>query len=71
MEEQPETREPTLVQIYDGWAAHGNGWAVHGTTREEALENYRKAEQRRREILALPPWHKQVEMQSKGEGKSA
>ena len=64
MKEQQEVREPTLVQIYDGWAAHGNGWAVHGTTKEEALENYWKAEQRRREILAMPPWYMQVEAQS-------
>jgi hypothetical protein len=37
---------------------------VHGATREEALENYRKAEQRRHEILAMPPWYMQVEAQS-------
>ncbi len=71
MEEQRGTREPTLVQVYDGWAAHGDGWAVHGATKEEALANYWKAEQRRREILALPPWYKQVEMQSTGEDMCA
>ena len=67
MEEQQEKREPTLIQIYKGWAAHGDGWAVHGTTREEAIENYWKAEQRHREILAMPPWYQQVEAQSRQE----
>ncbi len=53
MEEKQEIREPILSQTFNGWAAHADGWAVHGRTREEALENYWKAEQRRREILAL------------------
>jgi hypothetical protein len=60
------TKEPELFPITNGWAAHGDGWAVHGATREEALENYRKAEQRRHEILAMPPWYEQVKMQSVG-----
>ena len=65
MEEQI-TREPELMPIANGWAAYGDGWAVHGATREEALENYRKAEQRHNEILALPPWYMQVEGHSQG-----
>ncbi len=64
MGEQQEAREPTLVQVYDGWSAHGDGWAVHGATREEAIENYWKAIQRHQEILAMPPWYQQVEAQS-------
>lgn len=64
MEEQQETREPIVTQTFNGWDAHGDGWAVHGHTREEAIEKYWKAEQRRREILALPPWYIQVEAQS-------
>ena len=71
MEEQQETREPTVVQIYEGWAAHGDGWAVHGATQEEAIENYWKAVQRHKEILALPPWYKQVEAQLTHEGSHA
>ena len=63
MQEQKETREPVLVQLYNGWAAHGDGWAVHGATREEAIENYWQAEERHREILAMPPWHEQAEIQ--------
>lgn len=57
--ERPDpTTLPILQPIYGGrWAAHGDGWAVHGATKEEALENYRKAEQRHRELLALPPWY--------------
>ena len=62
--EEHTTKEPELFPIANGWAAHGDGWAVHGATREEALENYRKAEQRRREILAMPPWYMQVDAQS-------
>ncbi len=59
-----ERREPMLAPIFKGWAAYGDGWAVHGHTEEEALENYRKAEQRRRELLVLPRRNKQVEAQS-------
>ena len=64
MEERQEIHEPIVSQIFNGWAAHGDGWAVHGRTYEEALENYWKAVQRRREILALPRRGKQVEAQS-------
>ena len=60
LEQQDEAREPILTPVVDGWA-------VHGATREEALENYRKAEQRRKEILAMPPWYKPVEAQSRYE----
>jgi len=70
-EEEVHFKEPELFPIANGWAAHGDGWAVHGTTREEALENYWKAEQRRREILAMPPWYEQVKMQSRDEVMSA
>ena len=70
--EEHTTKEPELFPIANGrWAAHGDGWAVHGTTREEALENYRKAEQRRREILAMPPWYEQVATQAKDEDMCA
>jgi len=54
---------PRLYQIYGGrWQAHGDGWAVIGDTQEEALENYRKAEKRHQELLALPAWFHQQEM---------
>ncbi len=66
-ERQQEKREPLVTQSFNGWDAHGNGWAVHGATKEEALENYWKAEQRRREILAMLPWYKQVEEQARRE----
>ena len=71
MEEQQETQEPRLVQIYDGWQAHGDGWAVYGKTQEEAIENYWKAVQRHKEILAMPPWYMQVEAQSTQASRSA
>jgi hypothetical protein len=64
--EKQEAMEPTLMEIANGWSAHGNGWAVHGATREEAIENYWKAAQRRQEILAMPPWYKQVDVHSQG-----
>ena len=67
MEQQYERKEPTLAPIKNGWAALGNGWAVHGSTREEALENYHKAEERHREIDSRPFWYEQVGMQSRGE----
>jgi hypothetical protein len=58
MEVRKPEEYPILYQIYGGkWAASGDGWAVHGNTQEEAIENYRKAEQRHQEILAMPPWH--------------
>ncbi len=62
--EQDEMKEPTLIEIANGWAAHGDRWAVHGRTREEAIEKFRKAEKRRREILAMPPWYMQLEEKS-------
>ncbi len=71
MDELQEAQEPRLVEIYRGWQAHGDGWAVYGATREEAIENYWKAVQRHKEILAMPPWYEQVEMQPRGEDKCA
>ncbi len=54
---------PCLYPIYGGrWQAHGDGWAVDGATQEETLENYRKAEKRHQEILALPRWYEQQEL---------
>ena len=47
--------EPALYPVHGGWHAAGDGWAVFGKTLEEAKENYWKALQRRREILAMPP----------------
>jgi hypothetical protein len=66
MEHQQERKEPFLRPIFEGWAAHGDGWAVHGCTREEAIEKYWKAKQRRREILARPPRYKPMEILSEG-----
>ncbi len=64
MEYNQERKEPLLTPIKNGWAAHGDGWAVHGTTQEEALENFRKAEERHREIDARPFWYEQPEAQT-------
>jgi hypothetical protein len=64
MQEQQQPQEPRVVQIYGGWQAHGDGWAVFGETEEKARENYWKAVQRHKEILAMPPWYMQVEAQS-------
>jgi hypothetical protein len=51
---------PLLEPIYGGkWAARGDGWAVHGATREEAIENYHKAEFKHQEIAARPPRQKE------------
>jgi len=70
--EEHTAKDPELFPIANSrWAAHGDGWAVHGATREEALENYWKAEQRRREILAMPPWYQQVEAQANREERYA
>jgi hypothetical protein len=66
-----DKQEPQLVQINNGWQAHGDGWAVYGATREEAIENYWKAVQRHKEILALPPWYIQVKAQSTSEERYA
>ncbi len=64
MEHLHERKEPVLVPIKNGWAALGDGWAVHGHTREEALENFRKAEEKHREIDARPVWYERSEVQS-------
>ena len=64
MEQQYEASEPILKPIKNGWAAFGNGWAVHGRTREEAIENFRKAEELHREIDARPLWFERPDTQS-------
>jgi hypothetical protein len=64
MEQSEESKEPRLNPIFNGWAAHGDGWAVHGQTQEEAVEVYWRAEQRRRELLAMRPRREQVNIQS-------
>jgi hypothetical protein len=71
MEQQYGSKEPVLAPIKNGWAALGDGWAVHGHTREEALENYRRAEERHREIDARPFWYEQAEAQSAHEDSYA
>lgn len=42
--------KPEVVAIKGGWAALGDGWAVFGASEEEALLNYTKADERRKEI---------------------
>ena len=64
IEQKQELIQPILIPIVNGWSAHGDGWAVHGRTQEEAVKNFYEAEQRRREILALSRWSKQVEVTS-------
>jgi hypothetical protein len=55
-DKQNDQQEPRLVPVFGGaWQAHGNGWSVSGATREEAIENYWKALQRRQEILEMRP----------------
>jgi hypothetical protein len=49
--------EPVLTPIKNGWAARGKGWAVHGRTKEEAIQNYYEAEERRREINQRGFWY--------------
>ena len=68
--EKSEMIEPMLIEIAQGWSAHGDGWAVHGATREEAIAKYWEAARRRQEILAMPPWYKQVEAHSQKGGYS-
>lgn len=63
-ERDKEIREPILVEIKNGWAAHGYGWAVHAATYEEAIQKFRDAQQRHREIDNLPFWYEQLEVQS-------
>ncbi len=43
-----------IVEIKNGWAAHGPWWTVHGATKEEAIWRYREAERKYAEILARP-----------------
>ena len=49
--------EPILTPIKGGWAARGDGWAVHAPTREEAVERFREAEAKHKEIMARPLFH--------------
>ena len=39
-------------RIGERWAAIGDGWAVFGRTDREAIENFRRAEERHRVIDA-------------------
>jgi hypothetical protein len=71
MEQQHEEREPILKPIKNGWAAFGDGWAVHGRTREEAIENFHRAEERYREIDARPLWFERPDTQTSYGGASA
>lgn len=64
MDYNEERDEPFLTPIKNGWAAHGDGWAVHGHTREEAIQKFREAEQRHREIDAMPFWYERFDVQS-------
>jgi hypothetical protein len=61
MEQQNEEKEPLLKPIKNGWAAFGDGWAVHGHTREEAIQKFREAERRYREIDARPLWYERTD----------
>jgi hypothetical protein len=38
------------ITVTKAWAAFGHGWAVHGKTEEEAVELYRGAVERHREM---------------------
>lgn len=40
MDRVEATREPRLVPIIIGWAAHGIGWAVHAPSKDEAVQKY-------------------------------
>lgn len=42
--------EPRMVPVKVGWAAVGDGWAVFAESRTDAALQYRKAEQKHREI---------------------
>jgi len=71
VEQKHENKEPTLMPIKNGWAAHGDGWAVHGHTREEALQKFREAECRHQEIDERPLWYERQDVQLKHENRSA
>lgn len=45
---------PVMLQVVGGYFALGDGWAVQGATEDEALANYRKAEQLHEEIMHRP-----------------
>jgi len=51
-----EIEEPELRPIKGGWGAYAKHWGVHGKTQEEAIANFRAAQQRHAEILARPDW---------------
>jgi hypothetical protein len=38
------------MTVTKAWAAFGHGWRVHGKTEEEAVELYREAVERHREM---------------------
>ena len=67
MEHEQENKEPVLKPIKNGWAAYGDGWAVHGHTKEEALQEFREAERRHREIDARPLWYERDDADSLAE----
>lgn len=43
---------PILRPIKSGWAAYGDGWAVHAETQEQAILQFREAEERHRIIMS-------------------
>lgn len=49
--------EPHVIQTSSGWMAlsRHERWAVRASTQQEAVERYRAAEERHREIDARPP----------------
>lgn len=44
--------EPQLIGIKGGWAAVAADWAVFGETKEEAVNNFRRADAQHQEILS-------------------
>jgi hypothetical protein len=48
--------QPRLLQISGGWLAMAptQRWAVRGKSQEEAVEEFRKAERRHREMKQRP-----------------
>jgi len=57
-------REPILLPVKVGWAAHGLGWAVHAPTREAVIQKYRERERLYAEVEARGYWNERPKQQA-------
>lgn len=58
-QQQADNEYPHITPSAKGFLARGRAWAVEGATREEALANFREAQERHCQIMQRPEWWQQ------------